>query len=188
MESRSVKTFPQVESRMINLSAELGWISENLPLSPRLCLGLRCRFSMTHPRSAGRFIPLLLQSLESSLTSNTNCLDKDESWPPMFVIFHRPVITIIQAPNSTAITDRHHRSVNLANIVGINSGKSITGQHNLWNIVESQSQKVSQVSEILQTFLRAGQTNPTDRSNKEAPASRAWVGHWKLAPHQFTRW
>ena len=36
---------------MINLPAELGWISKNLPLGPR------GRFLLTHPRSAGRFIP-----------------------------------------------------------------------------------------------------------------------------------
>ena len=59
VESRSGKTFPQIDSRMINLPAELGWISENLTLSPRLRLGLQVRFLLTHPRSAGRFIPIL---------------------------------------------------------------------------------------------------------------------------------
>ena len=53
-------------TRMINLPAELGWISKNLPLSPRpsgcalalaLCLGPWGGFLMSHPRSAGRFIP-----------------------------------------------------------------------------------------------------------------------------------
>ena len=42
---------------MIDLPAELGWVSENLPLSPQLRLGLQGRFSLTHPSSAGRFIP-----------------------------------------------------------------------------------------------------------------------------------
>ena len=42
---------------MINLPAELGWVSENLPLSHGLRLGLQGRFSLTDPRSAGRFIP-----------------------------------------------------------------------------------------------------------------------------------
>ena len=45
-------------TRMINLPAELGWISKNLPLGPRPSgLGHRGRFLLTHPRSAGRFIP-----------------------------------------------------------------------------------------------------------------------------------
>ena len=42
---------------MLNLPAELGWVSENLPFGPRLRLGPQGRFSLTHPRSAGRFIP-----------------------------------------------------------------------------------------------------------------------------------
>ena len=57
VESRSRKTFPQIKLRIINLPAELGWISEILPLSPQLrLLGLEGRFSLTHPHSAGRFI------------------------------------------------------------------------------------------------------------------------------------
>ena len=47
---------------MINLPAELGWISKNLPLGPwplGCALGPWGRFLLTHPRSAGRFIPVL---------------------------------------------------------------------------------------------------------------------------------
>ena len=42
---------------MLNLPAELGWVSENLPFNPRLRIRPQGRFSLTHPRSAGRFIP-----------------------------------------------------------------------------------------------------------------------------------
>ena len=42
---------------MLNLPAERGWVSENLPFGPRLRHGPQGRVSLTHPRSAGRFIP-----------------------------------------------------------------------------------------------------------------------------------
>ena len=41
---------------MINLPAELGWISKNLALG--LALGPWGRFLLTQPRSAGRFTPV----------------------------------------------------------------------------------------------------------------------------------
>ena len=56
VEIRSEKTFPPIESRMINLLAELGWISEKLPLSPQLRLGLRAGFHWpTLPLLAGLY-------------------------------------------------------------------------------------------------------------------------------------
>ena len=51
---------------MLNLPAELGWVSENLPFGPRLRFGPQGRFSLTHPRSAGRFIPYLKAILRQS--------------------------------------------------------------------------------------------------------------------------
>ena len=67
---------------MLNLPAELGWVSENLPFGPRMRLGPQGRFSLTHPRSAGRFIPnqpnkcLLYQGAKTQKSS------KLTTWPP----------------------------------------------------------------------------------------------------------
>ena len=96
------KTFPQIETVMINLprelvywwfysrnavmnlksldttKEELGWVYERLPLSPRLRPGLWGRLLLTHPCSAGRVVPsslhycLLIFNLVTTLSDLVN--------------------------------------------------------------------------------------------------------------------
>ena len=89
-----------------------------------------------------------------------NCLDKDKrfflTWPPMFVRFHWPVLTVINAAYSTDIPDRsvksskhcweqvrksRHRSVKFPNIVNSRSEKTTTGHCKLSQKFKSRSEK-----------------------------------------------
>ena len=79
----------------------------------------------------------------TSLTSSLYCLGRRWKVPPIFVRFHRPVLTVIQATYSTDIFHRHCRSENLLNIVESSSGKTVTGLWNLPNIFENRSGKPS---------------------------------------------
>ena len=80
---------PEINSNLTTLNwtriemwpAERGWVSENLPRSSRRSQGLRGRFSLIHPSSAGRFI--ILESICGKVFPDL--------LSTMFGRFHRPV-------------------------------------------------------------------------------------------------
>ena len=74
---REVSQHSVGRTRMINLPAELGWISKNLPLGPWAVpsgFGSWGRFLLTQPCSAGRFIPDLNEQTSRSFVINEHKL------------------------------------------------------------------------------------------------------------------
>ena len=130
---------------MLNLPAELGWVSENLPFGARLRLGPQGRFSLTHPRSAGRFIPDQYISITHvARTGKVPPLPHLLSFPP-------PECTLYSGLDDAVLS--LSSPVSLAASMNKSYCSALPKNHLIHNLIPSLSSRWTQVTKLFKFYL-----------------------------------